>query len=79
MPKSKSKRNSYQPPPKKNPKPSPRWFGPVILTILLGGVLVIVLNYLGLIPGTGGTAKNLYLWIGLGAIAVGFGAATRLR
>jgi hypothetical protein len=52
---------------------------PVILSILFAGVLVIVLNYLGLIPGTGGQARNLYLWIGLGMIAVGFGAATRLR
>jgi LPXTG-motif cell wall-anchored protein len=79
VPKSKSKRQRYQPPPKPKPKPSPRWLGPTILTILLLGVVVIVLNYLGLVPGTGGQANNLYLWVGLGLIAVGFGAATQWR
>ena len=79
MPKSKSKRQRYQPPPKKKPKPSPRWFGVLILTILGAGVLTIILNYLGLIPGTGGQATNPYLWGGLGAIAVGFALATQWR
>jgi hypothetical protein len=78
MPKSKSKRVRYQPPPKKKPKPSPPWLGVTILTILFAGVIVIVLNYLGLIPGTD-QAENLYLWIGLGAIALGFGLATQWR
>lgn len=79
MPKSKSKRRRYQPPPKPKPKPSPRWYGPVVLTILFSGVIVILLNYLGLMPGTAGQARNLYLWLGLGLIALGFGASTRLR
>jgi hypothetical protein len=79
LPKSKSKRRRYQPPPKPKPKPSPRWLGPLILIILFGGVAVIVLNYLGLVPGTQGQASNLYLWIGLGAIATGFAAATQWR
>jgi Cell division protein CrgA len=79
MPKSKSKRVRYQPPPKKKPKPSPPWLGATILTILFAGVIVIVANYLGLIPGTDGQAANLYLWIGLGAIALGFGLATQWR
>jgi LPXTG-motif cell wall-anchored protein len=79
MPKSKSKRVRYQPPPKKKPKPSPPWLGATILTILFAGVIVIVANYLGLIPGTGGQAANLYLWVGLGAIALGFGLATQWR
>lgn len=77
MPKSKSKRSRYQPPPKPKPKPSPKWFGALILTILFGGVVVIVLNYLGfLLPGS---PRNLYLWVGLGSIAVGFAAATQWR
>lgn len=79
MPKSKSKRSRYQPPPKPKPKPSPRWVGPLVLSILFSGVILILLNYIGLIPGTGGQAQNLYLWIGLGLIALGFGAATKLR
>jgi hypothetical protein len=76
VPKSKSKRSRYQPPPKPRPKPSPRWLGPTILAILLLGVVVIVLNYLGLVPG--GT-RNMYLWVGLGLIALGFGTATQWR
>ena len=79
MPKSKSKRSTYQPPPKKKPKPSPRWFGITVLTILGAGVAVIILNYLGLMPGTNNQATNLYLWGGLGAIALGFGLATQWR
>lgn len=77
MPRSKSKRSRYQPPPKPKPKPSPRWLGPSILAVLFLGVVVIVLNYLGLVPG--GIANNLYLWVGLGLIALGFAAATQWR
>ena len=79
MPESKSKRRRYQPPPKKKPKPSPKWYGWLVLLLLFGGAAVIVLNYLGLIPGTGGNAENQYLFVGLGLIAVGFLGATQWR
>jgi cell division protein CrgA len=79
MPKSKSKRRRYQPPPPKKRKPSPRWFGWTILGVMGLGVVMIVLNYLGLIPGTGKTASNTYLFGGLGLIAVGFLLATAWR
>lgn len=79
MPRSKSKRRSYQPPPKKKPKASPRWLGITILTILLAGVAVIVVNYLGIEQILPGAPRNLYLWSGLGAIALGFGLATQWR
>jgi hypothetical protein len=79
MPKSKAKRSRYQPPPKKKPRPSPRWYGFAVLAVLFGGAAVIVLNYLGLIPGTDGQAENQYLFIGLGLIALGFLGATRWR
>jgi Cell division protein CrgA len=79
MPKSKSKRSRYQPPPKKKPKPSPTWFGVTILVVLLFGVAVIVLNYLGIEQILPGAPRNLYLWGGLGAIALGFGLATQWR
>jgi hypothetical protein len=79
MPKSKAKRVRYQPPPKKRPKASPRWFGALILGVFLLGVAVIVLNYMQLLPDTQLGAKNTYLWTGLGLIAVGFILATRWR
>ena len=79
MPKSKSKRRRYQPPPKPKPKPSPKWYGPLILFFLGAGVVVIVLNYLGLMPSATGAASNTWLWVGLGSIAVGFIGATQLR
>ena len=78
MPKSKSKRNKYQPPPKKKPKPSPPWFGVTVLVILGLGVATIILNYLSLIPWAA-QPSNLYLWSGLGMIALGFGLATQWR
>jgi hypothetical protein len=79
VPRSKSKRRRYQAPPKKKPKPSSRWLGITILTILLAGVAVIVLNYLGIEQILPGAPRNLYLWSGLGAIALGFGMATQWR
>jgi hypothetical protein len=80
MPRSKAKRRRYQPPPRKKQKPSPRWFGVLILGLMLAGVLVIVLNYLGLMPPwSPQPASNVYLFVGLGLIAVGFGAATQWR
>jgi LPXTG-motif cell wall-anchored protein len=79
MPRSKAKRRRYQPPPQKKPKPSPRWFGVLILFFMFAGVIVIVLNYLGLIPGTGNQATNVYLFSGLGLIALGFLLATQWR
>ena len=79
MPRSKAKRRRYQPPPKKKPKPSPRWFGALILVLMFAGVILIVVNYLGLVPGTGGRASNAYLFVGLGLIAAGFLASTQWR
>ncbi len=79
MPKSKSKRSRYQAPPKKKPKPSPAWFGITVLVILGLGVAVIILNYLGITALLPGSPRNLYLWSGLGAIALGFGLATQWR
>ena len=40
------------------------------------GVLIIVLNYLGLLPGE---ASNGYLFLGLGFITAGFLLATQYR
>ncbi|HEY6784863.1 MAG TPA: cell division protein CrgA [Gemmatimonadales bacterium] len=79
MPRSKAKRRRYQPPPRKKPKPSPKWFGILILGLMFAGVAVIVLNYLGLMPGTQHQATNFWLLSGLVGIALGFILATQWR
>ena len=79
MPKSKSKRRRYHPPPRKKPRPSPRWYGWIVLGFMFAGVAMIVLNYLELLPGTDLGAQNGYLFGGLALIAVGFLAATQWR
>jgi hypothetical protein len=85
MPKSKSRRRRYQAPPQKKRKPSPPWFGVMILTLMGLGVLIIVLNYVNLMPFTGTGAfsnlatKNWPLFGGLGLIAAGFMLATQWR
>lgn len=48
--------------------------GIMLLAFLILGVLTIMLNYLGALPGG---ASNWYLLTGLGLIFVGFGMATR--
>ncbi len=53
---------------------SPRWFPWVILAFFALGVLCIMLNYLGLLPGG---ANNVYLFVGLGFIVAGFIGSTR--
>lgn len=70
MPRSKSKRTRYIPPPKAKPKPSPRWV-PVAMLVLLGlGVVDLVLYYLTLLPGG---SPIWGLLVGFGLIATGFG------
>jgi hypothetical protein len=53
---------------------SPRWYPILILALFAIGVVGIMLNYLGLLPGG---ASNIYLFVGLGFIVAGFVAATR--
>ena len=63
----------YTPPIPKEQKVSPVWV-PVLMFALLGlGVLVIVLNYVNLLPGD---ANNGYLLLGLVLITLGFVTAT---
>jgi hypothetical protein len=53
---------------------SPPWV-PVLILVFFGlGLLCIVLNYLGLLPGG---VSNTYLFVGLGFIIAGFIGATR--
>src|SRR5579863_5168139 len=53
---------------------SPRWVPVLILTFFGIGLVCIMLNYLGLLPGG---ASNVYLFVGLACIVAGFIAATR--
>jgi hypothetical protein len=64
----------YTPPIPREYKRSPAWV-PVLMFTLMGlGVITILGNYLGLLPGG---ADNVYLMVGLGLITAGFLAATR--
>jgi hypothetical protein len=86
MPKSRSRQKGskgrYQVAPDK-PKPkaksSPRWYAPLVLSVMGLGVLVIVLNYMGILPFTGGQTNPIALMVGLGLIAVGFLGTTGIR
>ncbi len=76
----KNKRRPYVPVPEpKRRKASPRWYGPLVLGIIFLGVVVIVLNYVGVMPGSGGVFDPIFLWVGLGLILVGFLGTMRLR
>jgi Cell division protein CrgA len=67
----------YTPPvPRKDQMPSPMWV-PVLMFTLLGlGIIVILLNYVSLLPGA---TDNLYLLLGLGLILAGIITATQFR
>ena len=77
MPQSKSKRSRYTPPPPKKAPPSPLWVPVALTTLLVMGLLVVVLNYLGLLPS--GDTQNRYLLLGIGLISAGFLMATNYR
>jgi hypothetical protein len=55
---------------------SPRWVPVLMLTLFAIGVLGILLNYLGVLPGG---AHNYYLLGGLAFIILGFITATQYR
>lgn len=76
MPKSKSKRSNYRPPPKANPPPSPQWV-PVTGASLIGvGVVLILLTYLirSAIPG-----GQLWIVVGFVMMAAGLVVLSRWR
>ncbi|MGC1418506.1 MAG: cell division protein CrgA [Acidimicrobiales bacterium] len=55
---------------------SPRWFGWLLLGLLIVGVVIIVLNYLGVLPGS---VSPWYLVAGLVSMFSAFYLATRFR
>ncbi len=84
MPKSKGRKkaNKRPTPPKHKPTavetkgPSPTWYVALMFGLMGVGVLLIIANYIGFLPG--GTS-NSYLLIGLAGIGVGFGMTMNYR
>ena len=66
----------YTPPVPMSSKRSRPWVAVVLFALLGLGVLVILLNYLIVLPGG---ASNWYLLLGLALMAGGFLMATRYR
>jgi len=65
----------YTPPVPKSEKVSPKWV-PIVMFGSLGlGMLVILANYVSLLPGD--EPSNMYLLVGLVLITLGFITATR--
>jgi len=66
--------NRYTPPIDRSQKSSPKWFGVLIIAMFALGVLIVILNYAGLLPGG---VNNAWLIGAIGAIFVGLLLATR--
>jgi hypothetical protein len=49
--------------------PSPMWYVAIMFGLMALGIVIILLNYMGIF---GGTADNKFLIIGLAGIGVGF-------
>jgi Cell division protein CrgA len=64
----------YTPPVPRTVRRSPRWYGPLVLALLILGVLTILLNYLSVLPAS---VSAWYLVAGLVLIFAGFLMATR--
>lgn len=56
--------------------PSPTWYVVLMFGLMAVGFLVILLNYMGLMPGS---PRNTYLVAGLVGIAVGFAMTLNYR
>ena len=74
MPKSKGRRKPGRqtptaPPPRKDTKVSPAWYAALMFSLMGIGVLLIVVNYIGVI---GGDFNRIFLWSGLTLIGAGF-------
>jgi Cell division protein CrgA len=72
-----AKPSRYTPPKPKTAKRSPLWVPVTMFTTLGAGMVVILGNYLQLLPG--GSVRNSYLFLGLGLLVGGFVLSTQLR
>jgi hypothetical protein len=83
VPESRSRRKKKQtyiaPPPPKAPRPTPTWWVPVMVGVMLLGLVWVVLFYLteGAIPIR--AIGNWNLLVGFGLIMAGFGMTTGWR
>ena len=66
--------NRYTPPIDRKQKVSPKWLGILIIAMFGLGVLTVILNYAGLLPGG---VNNAWLIGAIGFIFVGLILATR--
>jgi Cell division protein CrgA len=66
----------YTPPPPKARAASPQWVPVTMFALLVCGAAIVILNYLGVLPGE---QQNRYLFLGLAEITAGFVFATRYR
>lgn len=83
MPVSKGRKKAKRrppPPPKPNPikekGPSPTWYIVTMFGLMGVGMLIILANYIDVLPG--GT-NNTYLLVGLAGIAAGFAMTLNFR
>jgi hypothetical protein len=80
MPKSRSKRRTYQPPPQPKARPSAPWVGPTIVALLLVGLVYLLLFYASVLPwGDSASLGNYNLLIGFVPLIVALGLLTRWR
>ncbi len=66
----------YTPPTPNIKKSSPRWVPALMFALFALGIIVIILNYVGVLPGE---TSNAYLMLGLAFITGGFITATQFR
>jgi len=66
----------YTPPVPRQVKRSPRWFPWMLLSMLVLGALLFLLNYIGALPKS---PANWYTLVGFGFILAGALLATRYR
>jgi hypothetical protein len=66
----------YTRPIPKDTRRSPKWFGYLVVGLLIFGALLLVGNYLSFLPGA---VSSWYLAGGLAAIFGGFALSTRLK
>jgi Cell division protein CrgA len=80
MPKSRSKRRTYTPPPRPRAKPSAPWVGPTAVVLLCVGLIYLLLFYANLLPwGDQDSIGNYNLAIGFIPFVAGLALLTRWR